>query len=276
MNERNLRLSHSKKLFSLSNGDSDPMKMTFVFIISLMVGITVVYADHNLHLYELANKAYEKGEYRQAIQHYEEIIGNGYEAWQVYYNLGNAYYKQNNLGKALLNYERARRLASDNEDVQFNLDLANVMVVDKIVEPPEFLPFKIIESIKGAFSLNAWTWLAGGAYLLVMLVIIVRIISRRRIVLRLARVLVPVTLIVFIFAAIVLGLRMYDIKTIHHGIVLADEVIVRASPEMSATELFTIHEGLKVQVRKENGNWYQIRLRDGKVGWLNKETVEII
>ena len=236
----------------------------------------ILLADHNIHLYAQANKLYEQEKFSEAISIYENIIDNGYESWEIYYNLGNSYYKDRQLGKAILNYERANALNSENEDIIFNLELANLMVADKINTPPDFLFFKIFSNIKNLFSLNVLTYIVIISYLLFSLLLIFYILNKKRIVQKLSIViLVPIIIILVAFTSI-LGVRIYEHNTLNFGIIIAEKINVMGSPGENGTEIFSLHEGVKVQVQKHNHNWLQIRLIDGKVGWIKKDILEII
>ena len=155
-------------------------KLTFGLFILLILTTGLAYADHNQHLFEEGNTLYAKEKYEQAIAKYEEILANGYESWELYYNLGNAYYKDGQLGKAILNYERARSLKSDNEDIQFNLEMANLLVADKINEPPQFFLFKIYHDFKHSMSLNTLALIVIIAYFILITLVILYIFIRSR------------------------------------------------------------------------------------------------
>jgi len=242
----------------------------------LLLFIPVVFADQNTYLFEEANKLYQKEQYAQAIQKYEEVLANNYESWELYYNLGNAYYKDKQLGKAILNYERALRLNPKHEDILFNLELANLSVVDKINIPPDFFLFKIFSDFKNYFSLNLLTIVVIVSYVCLILFTIIRIFVGKRIIRQISAGSIFVMLIIFVLFASILGLRIHDKNNIKYGIIIVNKVDVKSSPEKNSTELFSLHEGLKMQVQKQVNNWYQIRLRDGKVGWVTKGVLEII
>lgn len=237
---------------------------------------TLLFADHNSYLFEQGNKLYEQGKYLEAIQKYEEIIGNGYESWELYYNLGNAFYKNKQLGKAILNYERAKILASKNEDILYNLELANLSVVDKIISPPEFFIFSIFSDFKNYFSLNVLSIIVFSFYVILIIFIIVRILIRKRLIQKLANFfLIPTSIILIVFT-IILAIRIYEQKNHKMAIILVNKVTVMSSPEENGTEVFSLHEGVKVRVQKQSGDWRLIRLSDGKVGWVKQDVLEII
>ena len=152
----------------------------YSFIIFMLIS-RFLFADHNQHLFEQGNMLYAQDKYEEAIETYKEIRANGYESWELYYNLGNAYYKNGDLGKAILNYERAHLLESDNEDIKFNLEMANLMVVDKINKPPQFFLFKIFSDLKNAMGLNTLSLIVLAAYILLVIVIIFRIFVKKEI-----------------------------------------------------------------------------------------------
>ena len=237
---------------------------------------TFLFAEHNLYLFEQANKFYEQDQYKKAVQAYEEIIGNGYESWELYYNLGNAYYKNRQLGKAILNYERAIRLEPENEDVQFNLEIANLSVVDKINIPPEVFIFEILSDFKNYFSLNTFSIIVIAFYLLIITFVILRILIRNKKVQNISFVIIILGSVIFVVFASILGLRINDSQNIKYGVILVNKVDVMSSPDKDGTEVFSLHEGLKAQVQRQVNNWYQIRLSDGKVGWVMQDILEII
>ena len=252
------------------------MKRFFIGIIFLVIVVTLLFADHNLHLFEQANELYEQDQYSEAIQKYEAIINTGYESWELYYNLGNAYYKNKQLGKAILNYERALRLEPENEDIKFNLELANLSVVDKINIPPEFFLFKIFFDFKNYFNLNTLSIIIITFYIIIITFIIFRILIRKKTVRRLSFIVIIFALIILIMFTTILGLRVHEYKNVKYGIILVNKVDVMSSPDENSTEVFSIHKGLKAQVQKKLNNWLQIRLSDGKVGWVKHNVLEII
>ena len=233
-------------------------------------------ADQNQYLFDQANKLYQQENYEQAIEKYLEIQNSGYESWQLYYNLGNSYYKTRQFGRAILNFERALKLNPKNEDIQFNLELANLSVVDKIISPPQFITTTLFSDLKKLWGMQILTFLALGFYLILALIIIMKIISRRRTVQRILNLVLVPAVIVFLLIALTFVTRVNDSSTSRYAIVLADKIDVLSSPGAQATELFSLHEGLKFKVEEIRDDWAKIRLADGKVGWVRKDFFEII
>ena len=237
-----------------------------------------VKADHNQHLYETANKLFEDKNYAEAIQKYQEIIENGYVSWQVYYNLGNAYYKTGQFGRSILNYERALKLNPKNEDLIFNLELVNLTVVDKVVKPPKFFLDKIVHFLKSIhiWSVETLAWLVLSFYLVLTLFIILKIFIRKLRVQRLLNIVLVPTVIVLVVISSLFVLRIHSESSTRYAILLEKKVDVLGSPDEQGTELFSLHEGIKIKVEDFSNDWAKIRLLDGKIGWLKKNVFEII
>ena len=251
------------------------MKLTKILIIfcSLLLINNLAKADHNQHVFEQANKLYQQEQYEDAILKYLEIINNGYESWELYYNLGNAYYRIGQFGKSILHFERAYKLNPKNEDVEFNLRLVNTKVVDNIKMPPLTIFFN---NIKGLLSKTALIWLTIGLYLGLTFLFIMKLIIRKMKFQRLMKlVLVPV-LIVLIASASLLILRINEDVTVKCAILMINKVDVLGEPSESGTELFSLHEGAKFKIEEYSGAWAKIRLADGNVGWIKKDVFEVI
>lgn len=242
----------------------------------LVLFIRPVRADHNQYLFEQANRLYQQEQYTEAIARYLEIINSGYESWQVYYNLGNAYYKSRQIGRAILNYERAARLNPKNEDIQFNLQIANLSVVDKIVIPPQFFLSRWINTIKTLWGIQTLTYILIGLYLLVSGLIVLYILVRKRAIQRLASISLITLGVLLVIIAIILIVRVQEHNSVHDAIILSNKIEVLSSPDEQGTELFALHEGVKVRIEDIRENWARIRLPDGKVGWVKRDSFEII
>lgn len=241
-----------------------------------LIGATSTAADEFETLFQQGNSYYDQGEYHKAVEAYEQILAAGRGNWQVYYNLGNAYFRLNRMGKAILNYERALKLDSDNEDILFNLQLANLRIVDRIPEPPKQAFVRWVEGMfwKPSFMGLLWTTLT--MYALALLAVSLRAVLPRlgdKGAFRLAS---RTLWIAFVMALMIFSLRWYKEATRTYAIVMVQEVEVTSSPSRDAVELFSLHEGTKLQIQELSNSWARIRLRDGKVGWIPAEAIEII
>jgi len=168
------------------------------------------------------------------------------------------------------------KLNPKNEDIQLNLDLANLTVVDKIIVPPQFITARLFSDLKKFWGMQTLTLVAVGFYLILTLIIIVKIISRNRTAQRILNIVLVPAVIVFLVIAAILVIRIHENNASRHAIVLADKIDVLSSPGEQSTELFSLHEGLKFKVEEIRDDWAKIRLADGKVGWVRKNLFEII
>jgi len=244
-----------------------------VFFITIMLFASLAFADEAATLFQQGNQAYQAGNYEQAAAAFEQIIALKKENWQVYYNLGNAYFKQRKIGWAILNYERALRLNRTNEDIRFNLDLANLSITDRIIAPPRSAVLIWLDSALKFFPLEQT---AGWALLFwwgLLLGLILFLAGRKAKWQQLGGVLAwSAGAACLLFSAIFFWL-WYDQKNQQYVIVLDRRVPVYNEPVADATEVFIIHEGAKVKLQEQAGAWQRIRLADGKVGWLKAESV---
>ncbi len=251
------------------------MRVATLFLVCLVgVGLTASAAmgDEAEALFIRANDLYQKGDYASALAEYEKIHQLGYQSWELLYNMGNACYKQGQIGRAILFYERAKKLNPKQEDVNFNLALANLAVVDRIPEMPRLFFVTWIDKLA---HLAATEVMVAGALVLygvLMGLLILRILRRPT---GGPALLSGLAALLAVLVALT-AYRLYLETTTRYAIVLAQKVEVRSAPDETSTEVFTLHEGVKVQIQDATGRWARIRLADGKVGWLKRETVEEI
>jgi len=232
--------------------------------------------DQAFYHFQQGNEFYKQAAYDKAIAEYENAVKLGYESAPLYYNLGNAYFKTRNIGKAILNFERARKLAPRDQDVLYNLQIAQLYVVDKIVTPPPFFLSKIWTDVKTYFNSNQLGILSLIFYIITIILIIIRMLVHRDSIRRLARIIFVPVLILFIVSSSLFLLRVNDDHKNKEAIVMVEKVDVLSSPAEDATEVFALHEGVKVRIFERSGNYFKIGLPDGKVGWLEQKSVEII
>jgi tetratricopeptide (TPR) repeat protein len=248
-----------------------------IYTVAILISVfTTVYSQEIDPRFEKANVAYTGGNYIETIDLYSQILNEGYIAPELFYNLANAYYKNNQPAKAILYYERALKLKSEDEDIKFNLQMANLKIVDKMDAMPRLFFENWWDDLKNFFSMDAWAWLGVITLLFSLSLFILFLVSDisffKKTGFFLSILFLLVSLSSFVFAQ-----KHY--RLIHNeaqAIVMAPTVVVKSSPAESGTELFVIHEGLKVSITENVGDWYQIKLPNGNQGWLKLNTVEII
>ncbi len=221
-------------------------------------------------LYRQGNLLYEGGKFAEASRTYERIVERGVRNGHVYYNLGNAYFKQDRIGLAILAYERATRLMPRDGDLHNNLDLAKERTTDQIaVEVPWFGR----QALDGV-TVNEATVAATAAGFLASLALVGYLLARRPRTRSATGYALLVACLVLLMAAGFLGIKIYDSMVNEEAIVLRPTAVVRTGPDVSSEPVFTLHEGAKVQLVEHRGDWLRIRLPDGKNGWLSQDDLE--
>ncbi len=225
---------------------------------------------------QVAESAYASEDYTKAIAIYEHILKSEGESAELYYNLGNSYYKSGEIAPAILNFERALLIKPGDKDIRFNLNLLKQNTVDKIEPVGDFFLVKWIHAIQNLFSVDTWGTIGIVFFILFISSIILFFFGKwiliKKISFYLGLVLLFFTIISNIFAAN----QKLNIMNRSGAIVFAPTVTIKSSPDASGTDLFILHEGTKVFIKNQLGDWHEIELEDGNVGWIQKKDIEII
>ncbi|MCF8217489.1 MAG: tetratricopeptide repeat protein [Bacteroidales bacterium] len=245
-----------------------------ISIVFLQIGL--LFANSNPELIEEANEAYNAGNYDIAIAKYDRILDSVKESAELYYNLGNAYFKNDQLAPAILNYERAKQLEPFNERINHNLEFAKQQQKDAIEKLPVMFYVRWWHKLTKLFPLKTWATLSiiliFISSLLWALFISSRSVSKRKAFFWPA----IVTAILFVFTLFI-SLRNYNhIREDKSAIIFENVVTGKSSPSKDSENLFIIHEGLKVHILNKVGEWYEVRLPDGTVGWIHKSNMKVI
>jgi tetratricopeptide (TPR) repeat protein len=227
-------------------------------------------------VFEEANRLYQEKKFSDARDAYESLLHNGYASGDLYYNLGNAYYKLGNTAKAILNYERGLRLVPNDEDLRHNLNLANLMVADKIEQAPRLFFWDYWDNIKGAFSVESIIWITYGAFVLVIGSLSIVVLSRSYNGKKVAMIGGAGSALVFIVLLSVCFATISDLKRDDLAVVTNDIITTKNSPDAKSSDAFVLHSGVKVQITDRVNDWIKIRLADGKVGWMEETAAERI
>lgn len=223
-----------------------------------------------------ANLLYIDERFEEAVFIYEQIIESGYHSAELYYNLGNAYYRSGSIPSAILNYERAALLNPGNEDIQFNLQLAGMQVRDRIEALPVFVLNRWWQEARNFFSADTWAVISVAAFIIVIGLIFGFLVSSSPL-MKKVFFMVAVTAFIFSVLSFSFGLDQRNYLRNHNSaIVFLPVVAVKSSPDISSTDLFIIHEGTRVRIEESIGEWHSVRLLDGNKGWLHNDAIEKI
>ena len=251
------------------------MKKTVITCISIFF-VSIISGQNLDTLMVKANNLFTQNNFQEAIDVYELILENGFESSELYYNLGNAYYKQNVIAKAILNYERALILNPNDQDIQYNLELTNRLVVDKIEILPTFFLKSWIVNVKNTFSSDNWALTSIITFILTLVFISLFLYSRsytfKKFSFWLSFLFIIITVISIIFSYQQKQGKLSNDK----AIIISPTVTIKSAPDISGTDLFVIHEGTKVTLDDKISDWNEIRLSDGSVGWIKSDDFEII
>jgi tetratricopeptide (TPR) repeat protein len=249
--------------------------LPYIFIACLCLA-AAVHADDGqpdiATLFLQASQAYKSGDFAAAAAGYEKVIAAGMSNGELLYNLGNAYFKKGDTGRAILNYRKAELFMPRDADLEANLQYALGRAQDKIDCGEGESLFKTVcfwyaklscrELCSVFLAVNALFWLF----------FIVRLFLRTD--------LLGIGLFVFLFLAVLLGgslgVKLYSAAYSRSGVVLAGEVMVRSGSSLSDTVLFKLHEGAELAVAGEENDWLKITLCDGKKGWVQKSSIGIV
>ncbi|MCC6253091.1 MAG: tetratricopeptide repeat protein [Bacteroidia bacterium] len=256
------------------------MKRSNLSYIILAIGIFLtnllsfkVFANDNTALYLAAQEAYKKQDYTKAINDYQKILHNEVYAAEIFYNLGNCYYKVDSIGKAIQYYEKARKLIGDDDDLMYNLKLAQSKTVDKIEPIPEFIVTSTWKNILNYNSADRWAYLVLLNFALMFLALIVFQISKKPILKKtffsFAMVMGVLTFLFFILAKN----RAEADKRINKGVLITGVYTVKSAPNNTSTDLFVIHEGTMFKIVEYENDWLKIKLDNGNQGWVIKKEV---
>ncbi len=225
---------------------------------------------------ERANEAYTNEAYTEAIAEYEAVAAEQGTSATLYYNLGNAYFKNRAYAAAILNYERALLLEPNNEDAAFNLSIAQAHTVDKIEPLGDFFLTLWLEKMIAMFPSNTWACVAIASFLLFVAAVLLYFFGRSVRLKKLGFFGAILLLIVSGCANRFAYLQKHDQVERNTAIIFAPTITVRSSPSESGTELFVLHEGTKVTVLEKLGEWSEIVVIDGNRGWIPTEKLTII
>jgi tetratricopeptide (TPR) repeat protein len=227
-------------------------------------------------LLQKGNSFYQNKDYENSINEYEKLVNDGYEGASLYYNLGNAYYRTNRLGYAILYYEKALKISPNDEDIQHNLALANSKTIDRIETLPKFFVFQWWEGLLAFFNLSGWTYTAFFFYLLLIICAFFYFFHRNRKVQKISFYSGLAASLLMIFSAALLIIKLNRELSVKNAVIIEPEASVKVQPDSESPDAFIIHEGLKVRLEDNVQNWAKIRLLDGKVGWIEKENLKLI
>ena len=225
-------------------------------------------------LLDSANNAYVRKDYEKALSFYQNILKTGMEAPEIYYNIGNSYFKLNQITNAIYFYEKALILAPNDKDIKYNLNIAQQYTTDKIKTIEPFFLKKFYQNLISVFSVNQWANISLFSFIAVLIFILLFLFLRNISLKKLFFVTSIILLFLSVSSLIFSFSQKKNLAAHHTGIVFSPTVNIKSSPDEQGTNLMIIHEGIKVTIADSLQNWYNVILPDGNEGWLKKSDLK--
>lgn len=254
-------------------------KIRITYCLILLTGLSVLPVSAqsgSAYFFEQGNTSYRANDFAKALEWYNKILDTGYTGSALYYNIGNCYFKLEQVGPAILYYEKALRLDPGDEEIRFNLDLANSKVIDRIQQPPKLFIYRWWDSLVEAFSLGQLTFITAAFFFLFVALYAVKLLFADRLPEWLIRYGVITLIILTAISALLLFTGANHYGSERDAIVLAPRVNVLSAPGEQGNEVFVLHEGVKVWRSEQRGDWVRIELPDGKSGWIEASKIGIV
>ena len=252
------------------------MKRIIILTALLLMSVVGVMAQTSAERWEAGNRAYIEGNYDKAIEEYTAILDGGEYSMKLYYNLANAYFKAGAMGKAILYYNKALRIAPSQEDIRHNLALAEAQTKDRIAVIPEFFLNRWLRTLRNSMSCTAWSVLSlvwfGVLLAFGVLFLLASQVRWRKVGFYGAL----CAFVLFVATTSFAVSSRNDMLSHNEAVVMGTAISVKSSPDRSATDLFVLHEGTKVEILTEVDEWVEVVIADGKKGWTERKNIEEI
>lgn len=255
------------------------MKLKFAAISALSIFLIFsgrTYSQESVNKFKQGADNFASADYDKALELWTDLYRTGYRSAELDYNIGNTYFKLNNIPGAILFFERAHLLKPADEDINYNLRIARTLVVDRFEEIPELFFVKWFNFLSLTLSTNSWAKLSLISFILCLLFLSLYFYSSKYR-LKVLGFWFALLLIVTALSSLAFSARNRSLVfDSNKAIIFSPLVNGKSSPDDSGTDLFVLHEGTKVSIEDEVGDWFEIRLSDGNKGWIPSNSLEII
>ncbi|NQU19458.1 tetratricopeptide repeat protein [bacterium] len=255
------------------------MKIRIIILFLVSIFIFVAQADCDeldqaRALFYKGNAYYSDEKFEQAIAQYEEALRLGFESGSLYYNLGNTYFKNGSLGKAILNYLRAKRLIPKDADLKSNLDYARPLINGGVVAPERKWFARMFFTVVDAFSLDKITTLCIVLYFILLTLLVLMIVAKR-----LRRIFVymgSLVLVVLVVCILIFSVQFNNAVVQKQAVIVVKSADSKFEPFSDATTFFILEEGESVVLIASRNEWVKVRRIDGKQGWIKESDIELL
>lgn len=251
-----------KKLYKMKN-----------ILYLLLLTSSILFAQNG---FEKGNKLYQKGNYSAAISEYESVLKTKKQSAELYFNLGNCYYKLNQVGPAIYNFEKALLLNPDDKDIQNNLKFAQKLQIDESKELPKVGFNKLINDFTSSNHYDTWARISVGLSVLFLLFFVGYYFSQTTLLKRIFFVGMFFGLLAIVLCVASAIFEKSAYQNDKPAIVFVEVVAVKTEPKTDASDAFVLHEGTKVYIQETLDNWKKIELADGTKGWIDQNAIKEI
>ena len=245
----------------------------FLLFLALFFSNNVT-ANLQVQNFQKANAYYNEAVYDSALMIYTDILSQGYSSHELYYNLGNTYFKLKDIPSAILYYEKALKINSSDEDTQHNLQIANNMIVDKIEVLPELFFRVWWNTFYTLLSADAWAYISVVILLFTLLSAYIYFTSFN---IKLRKLAFFSGIILLFLTVISFGLasqKYYYTQQTNEAIVFVPTITIKSSPAQSSIDLFVLHEGTKLRILDNANGWTKIKIANGSIGWIPQDVIK--
>lgn len=250
--------------------------MKNILYISILFISFSVFSQNNDVLFSKATENYNSGKFQEAVENYISILKSGFESSALYYNLANAHYKLNHVPESIYYYEKALKLNPENEDAKNNLVFANQMTIDAITPLPKTWFKNLSNSITSLFSLDMWAIISILGIFAFVISFLLYYFLDKTIYKRIFFTTMLVAIIGSIGTYFIADFHKNNIEGEKFAILFDKTVRVFSEPNAYSTEVFSLHEGTKVEIIESLNDWVKIKLADGKIGWAKESTLRFL
>lgn len=252
------------------------MRYFFIIFFSCVSFLSDAKANDSINVKTLADSAYINEKFKEAVKLYSNIEDKE-RSLEVCYNLGCCYYRLDNMAKSILWFERALVLNPGDNDVRANLELARTKTIDKIIPQHEFILLSAFNTMVNVMSLQAWSYVSIALFILFLVFLALFFFSHTLVLRKTGFFLSILMLLLSIMGNVCAFQQKSMAMNRNKGIIMSPAVTVKSTPSESGNDLFVIHEGTRVEVTDNSlKEWCEVKIADGKIGWIQKKTFELI
>lgn len=242
-------------------------KFILIFLFSISISS---FAQEGMDRFQKANELYQNEEFDKAIAEYHSILGEGYISDDLHYNLGNAYFRSADLPRAILHYEKAIKINPANEDAKHNLEYANSKTVDKIETPPKLFFYRWWDSIIHSLSSYSWSMLVLLFAFAALIALSLFFFSKSKALKKISFYIALIGIFSSLLSWFIARQQHLHQGKFEYAIIMSPTVNINSSPSEGSSKLFVLHEGSKIKLENESGDWFEISLPNGNSGWIPK------